>query len=71
MEILPKLKQLEENIKILEELKQEMQAEDIATNKRYESELRYGFFESIQILIDVSCKVTNHFNLGKPENYRE
>lgn len=71
MEILQKLKQLEENIKILKELKQEMQAEDIAANKRYEWELRYGFFESIQIMIDVSCKVANHFNLGKPQNYRE
>ncbi|WP_151899588.1 type VII toxin-antitoxin system HepT family RNase toxin [Sulfurimonas hydrogeniphila] len=71
MEILQKLKQLEENIKILEELKQEMQVEDIAANKRYEWELRYGFFESIQIMIDISCKVTNYFNLGKPENYKE
>jgi len=71
MEILQKLKQLEENLKVLEELKSEIAIEDIKQNKRYEWELRYGLFESIQIIIDVSCKVTNQYNLGQPQNYRE
>ena len=71
MEILQKLKQLEENLKTLEELKKEISVEDLSQNKRYEWELRYGFFESIQIMIDISCKITNYYNLGTPQNYRE
>ena len=71
MEILEKLKQLEENLKLLEELKKEFKVEDIVLNRRYEWELRYGLFESIQVIIDISCKIVNLFNLGKPENYRE
>jgi len=71
MEILQKLKQLEENLKTLQELKQEITLDDLSQNKRYEWELRYGFFESIQIMIDISCKITNHYNLGIPQNYRE
>jgi len=71
MEILQKLKQLEENVKILQELKDEVSVEEISQHKRYEWELRYGLFESIQIMIDISCKITNYYNLGKPDNYRE
>jgi uncharacterized protein YutE (UPF0331/DUF86 family) len=71
MEILQKLKQLEENLSVLEEIKSETQIDQISRNKRYEWELRYGLFESIQIMVDVSCKVVNHFNLGHPKNYRE
>lgn len=71
MEILQKLKQLEENIKILEELQESITLQDLNSNKRYEWELRYGFFESIQIMIDISCKIANHYNLGNPQNYRE
>jgi len=71
MEILQKLKQLEENLKTLQELKQEITINDLSQNKRFEWELRYGFFESIQIMIDISCKITNIYNLGTPQNYRE
>ena len=70
MEILEKLKQLEENIGVLQELKETLSIESINNHKRYEWELRYGLFESIQIMIDISCKITNHFNLGNPQNYR-
>src|SRR3990167_2776673 len=71
MELLQKLKLLEENISILENIKEHVKLEDITANKRYEWELRYGLFESIQIIIDVSCKVTSYYNLGNPKNYRE
>ena len=71
MEILQKLKQLEENIKTLQEIKREITVDDLSQNRRVEWELRYGLFESIQIMIDVSCKITNHYNLGTPQNYRE
>jgi len=71
MELTEKLKQLEENVKILSEIYQSTSLEDIQSNKRYEWEIRYGLFESIQIIIDISCKVTSTYNLGNPKNYRE
>lgn len=71
MELLQKLKLLEENISILENIKEDVKLEDITTNKRYEWELRYGLFKSIQIMIDISCKIASHYNLGNPQNYRE
>ncbi|MDD5400778.1 MAG: DUF86 domain-containing protein [Sulfurimonas sp.] len=71
MELLQKLKLLEENISILENIKEDVKLEDITANKRYEWELRYGLFESIQIMIDISCKITSYYNLGNPQNYRE
>ncbi|MEK6659664.1 MAG: HepT-like ribonuclease domain-containing protein [Campylobacterota bacterium] len=71
MELLQKLKLLEENISILENIKEDVKLQDITANKRYEWELRYGLFESIQIMIDISCKITNYYNLGNPQNYRE
>ncbi len=71
MELLQKLKQLEENIAILQEIKETVTSQDIYTSKRHEWELRYGLFESIQIVIDVSCKISNYYNLGNPQNYRE
>lgn len=71
MEILEKLKLLEQNILILEEIKNEHLLEKTSHSKRDEWELRYGLFESIQIIIDTSCKIVNHYNLGIPKNYRE
>ncbi len=71
MELTEKFKQLEQNVILLRELKNDLDLEAIEQNRRYEWELRYGLFESVQIIIDVSCKITNHFNLGNPKNYRE
>lgn len=70
MELTEKLKQLEENVKILSEIHQSTSLKDIQTNKRYEWEIRYGLFESIQIIIDISCKITSVYNLGNPKNYK-
>jgi uncharacterized protein YutE (UPF0331/DUF86 family) len=33
--------------------------------------LRYGFLESIQIIIDISCHLVSKYNLGNPENYSD
>ncbi|NWF67294.1 MAG: DUF86 domain-containing protein [Campylobacterales bacterium] len=71
MEILEKLKQLEENILILKEIKNELSIEQIKEKKRFEWELRYGLFESIQIIIDISCKISSTYNLGNPKTYKE
>jgi uncharacterized protein YutE (UPF0331/DUF86 family) len=33
--------------------------------------LRYGLFESIQIVIDIACHITSEHNLGNAKTYRE
>ena len=71
MELTEKLKHLEANIATLKEIKTTISLDDIKSNKRYEWEIRYGLFESIQILIDISCKISSHFNLGNPKTYKE
>jgi len=71
MELTEKLKHLEENISTLKEIKSNVSLDDIKSNKRYEWEIRYGLFESIQIVIDISCKISSHFNLGNPKTYKE
>jgi len=65
-----KLKLLEENIRILKDIKKNITLEDIKSNKRYEWEIRYGLLESIQIVIDIACKVASEYNLGNPKTYR-
>ena len=69
MEILEKLKQLSDNLVLLEIIKDELSG-NIPT-KRTEWEVRYGLFESIQIVIDIACKVTSHYNLAHPKSYSE
>lgn len=71
MEITEKLKHLEENIIVLKDIKSTLTLDDIKSNKRYEWEVRYGLFESIQILIDISCKISSYYNLGNPKSYKE
>ena len=71
MELTDKFKNLEENIKVLYEIKESISVEELNNNKRYEWEIRYGLLESIQIIIDISCKVSSNYNLGNPKNYRE
>ncbi|MEA3522037.1 MAG: HepT-like ribonuclease domain-containing protein [Campylobacterota bacterium] len=71
MELTEKFKNLEENILLLREIKDSVSIDDLHSNKRYEWEIRYGLLESIQIIIDISCKITSHYNLGNPKNYRE
>lgn len=71
MELTEKLKHLEENIKLLKEIKNTVSLDDLKLNKRYEWEVRYGLFESIQIVIDISCKISSFYNLGNPKSYKE
>jgi uncharacterized protein YutE (UPF0331/DUF86 family) len=71
MELSRRLRQLEENIILLEELRESISQAELLQNRRLEWELRYGLFESIQIVIDIACKITNRYNLGNPKNYRE
>jgi len=70
MELTEKLKHLEANIALLHEIKQSTPLETFKTNRRYEWEVRYGLLESIQIIIDVACKISSAYNLGNPKSYR-
>ena len=69
MELTEKLKHLEENINILRETKASVTSEELKVNKRYEWEVRYGLLESIQVVIDIACKLSSQYNLGNPKNY--
>lgn len=71
MELTEKLKHLEDNISTLKEIKSTVSLDDLKVNKRYEWEVRYGLFESIQIVIDISCKISAYYNLGNPKSYKE
>ena len=63
------MKNLEENIVNLNVLKQKFTIEDIKENKLDEWSLRYGIFESIQIIIDISCHISGKYNLGVAKTY--
>ena len=66
-----KLKRLEENLRILSKIKEEYSIDDIIADKVDEWGLRYGLFESIQIVIDLACGCVAEKNLGVPKNYSE
>ncbi len=70
MELTEKLKHLEENINILRQIKQTVTLDELKVNKRYEWEVRYGLLESIQVVIDIACKLSSQYNLGNPKNYK-
>jgi uncharacterized protein YutE (UPF0331/DUF86 family) len=69
--LLSRIENLEENIYNLKKLKKKINADDIANNKFDEWALRYGIFESIQIVIDISCHLASKYNLGTSKTYVE
>ncbi|WP_292655804.1 DUF86 domain-containing protein [Nitratifractor sp.] len=72
MQLSDKLKRLETNLNVLKEVRNEIHSpEMLEQNIRYEWEVRYGLLESIQIVIDIACKISARFNLGNPGNYKE
>lgn len=66
-----KLKKLEENLMTLSSIKDHYTLDDIINNKVDEWGLRYGLFESIQIIIDAACGYVSEKNLGIPKNYSD
>ncbi len=67
--MLKRVKNLEENIVKLQELRVE-----IESNKSigfHDWAMRYGLFESIQIIIDISCHIASKYNLGTSQTYVE
>ena len=71
MELTEKLQNLENNVTVLRDIQKNITLDEMRRNKRYEWEIRYGLFESIQIVIDVACKISSYYNLGNPKNYKE
>jgi len=69
--LLEKIENLEENITNLKKIKKQFNINDIKTNKLDEWALRYGIFESIQIIIDIACHITNKYNLGVAKTYTQ
>lgn len=69
--MLERLKLLEDNASELLEFRKKFSIEDILSDKSREWALRYGFLETIQIVIDVSCHVVSKYNLGNPLMYSE
>ncbi len=66
-----KLNRLEENLKTLTSIKNNYTIDDIISDKVDEWGLRYGLFESIQIIIDLACHIVAEKNLGTPKNFSE
>jgi uncharacterized protein YutE (UPF0331/DUF86 family) len=66
-----RLKILEENITELALFKKEHPLEEIKKTRTSGWALRYGFLESIQIVIDIACHLVSEYNLGNPETYNE
>ncbi len=69
--MLDKLATLEQNIRDLRLLKSKLSQLNWQAGTHEKWALRYGLFESIQIIIDISCHLVSRFNLGSPKNYRE
>ena len=68
--MLDRLKVLERNVDILNDFRNKYSLEDLE-EREIEWALRYGLFESIQIVIDLSCHIVSKYNLGNPSNYAD
>lgn len=66
-----RLQQLENNVARLKEIGDAYSIADIKRDTTKEWALRYGLLESIQIMIDISCHLVVHNNLGNAETYAD
>lgn len=69
--MLNRIKLLEENLAILEEFKKNLTLEELRKDKFKEWALRYGLYESIQIVIDIACHLITKYNIGIPKTYSD
>ncbi|MEP9412581.1 MAG: DUF86 domain-containing protein [Candidatus Brocadia sp.] len=69
--MLERFKLFEGNIGELLEFKKRFSLEDVRSDKAKQWALRYGFLETIQIVIDISCHLVSKYNLGNPATYSE
>lgn len=66
-----KLKNLENNLAELQRLAGEIPSTGVEIDTTKQWALRYGLFESIQIVIDISCHIVAYNNYGSTKTYRE
>lgn len=69
--MLERLEQLERNVIELNNFKAHTSIEEIKADLQKQWVLRYGLFESIQIVIDLACHIASYYNLGNPKSYSE
>jgi len=67
--MLERLEQLERNVAELEKFKEQNSIEVVKSDIQKQWILRYGLFESIQIVIDLACHLSSYYNLGNPKTY--
>lgn len=66
-----RLNQLDTNIAELENLVSKISFQEFSESTLNQWALRYGLFESIQIIIDLSCHIVSRNNYGNTNTYRE
>jgi uncharacterized protein YutE (UPF0331/DUF86 family) len=66
-----RLKHLEMNIAHLRGMLSLIESDSFEKDIEKQWALRYGLFESIQIVIDISCHLVSKHNLGSRKNYRD
>jgi len=69
--MLERLIQLEINIAELEKFRLKYTVDQVKNDRQVEWILRYGLFESIQIVIDICCHLTAKYNLGNAQTYSD
>lgn len=66
-----RLKLLESNVAELSKMAESFTSQELKEEKHKQWALRYGLFESIQLIIDICCHITAKQNLGSTKNYRD
>ncbi len=69
--MLEKLQRMEHNIAQLRRFQTRYTAQEVTGDTHLAWALRYGLFEAIQIVIDVSCHLVTRDHLGVPQTYGE
>ncbi|MDZ7721926.1 MAG: DUF86 domain-containing protein [candidate division KSB1 bacterium] len=69
--MLERLTQLENNVSELSAFKKQHDLRAVQSSLQTQWTLRYGLFESIQIVVDIACHLSAKYNLGNPKMYSE
>lgn len=62
---------LETHVRELQRFRERYASDDVRQDAHLDWALRYGLFEAIQIVIDISCHVVNMHHLGAPASDAE
>jgi len=69
--MLERLHKIEINVNELERFRNNTTIDEIKKDLKKQWILRYGLFECIQVVIDISCHLVAQYNLGNPKTYVE